>query len=208
MKLHWNYRILIAFILSIVLTPSLAQEAGEEIEDSSLSGQFETLKKRSNNYQIYEVIARDNLEEFWSNIQDTLKETRQTASQTRVDLNQARSNINRLNSRIDSLQSSLEDTQYMVDRVSFMGMAMKKQTYNVMVWVIIAVLAVLAIFIQYRYNRANKVTSQARKELSELQDEFETHRKKTRERETTLKRDLQTQINKVEELEKMIENMK
>jgi hypothetical protein len=33
-----------------------------------------------------------------------------------------------------------------------------------------------------------------------LQEEFEDHKKRTREKETKLKRDLQTEINQVEEL--------
>jgi septal ring factor EnvC (AmiA/AmiB activator) len=65
---------------------------------------------------------------------------------------------------------------------------------------LIFALLIAALVLYFRFQSANRITQQTRKEYQTLQSEFDEHRQRTRENETKLKRDLQTEINRVEEL--------
>lgn len=64
------------------------------------------------------------------------------------------------------------------------------------------VLAVLAALAYMMFMKSNRVTSRSRKELGALEQEFEDHKNKARETQVKLKRELQTSINKMEEMKR------
>jgi septal ring factor EnvC (AmiA/AmiB activator) len=84
--------------------------------------------------------------------------------------------------------------------MEFLGIGLTKGTYIVFTWVLIFALLIAVLVLYFRFNSANKITLQTRKEYASLQSEFEGHRQRARETETKLKRDLQTEINRIEEM--------
>ena len=199
---------LTALICWLILGAKVAYAQTEQDANTKLSDKFEELKKNSNSYQDYKVIKLVKLNAFWQEVTDSLNVLHQNIHTLNKDLQSQKSEITSLNSKIDSLQKSLTDLHYTTDRISFLGIPLLKVTYNTIVWFIIIILAVLGIFFQVRFNRSNRITVQTRKEFQDLSEEFDSFRKRTRENETQLKRDLQTEINKNEELQQMLDNMK
>ena len=61
-------------------------------------------------------------------------------------------------------------------------MQLNKILYNTIVWFIILGLAVLAVSLFLLYKRTRIVTVQTKKEFNEIQNEFEAHKKSSREK--------------------------
>lgn len=178
----------------------------QEDSDSSntLFDQFENLKKTSNNYQNYEVIDRAKLEAFWSQIDDSLTVQQQEISSLKKDLSSTQQNVSNLESQVSERDSKIGEQAELIDNMSFLGIQIGKGTYVTITWAIIFALIALVLIIYFRFKNANKVTTETRKEIQSLQEEFETHRQRSRENETKIKRDLQTEINRVEELKERL----
>jgi len=80
--------------------------------------------------------------------------------------------------------------------MSFLGMQVSKSTYNSILWTVIAGLLGTLLFFIYKFKKSNTLTQEARSNLSELEVEYEDHRRRALEREQKISRQLQDEINK------------
>jgi cell division protein FtsB len=175
---------------------------GQEIQESNnLDDQYRALKSNSNNYQIYKVVKELSLDEFWKSVRDTLDVERQEIRSLYVEVTSLKKELNNVNAQLAARDAQLEEQEYMIEYMSFLGIPLSKGTYIIFTWVLIFILFTMALVLYFRFHGAHKVTAQTKKEIAGLQLEFETHRQRTRENETKMKRDLQTEINRVTELE-------
>ena len=195
------YRYITILFLAVAI-PFSSFSQGEEQEEvpNTLENQYIELKKESNNYQAYKVVREVKLDEFWSAVADTLSEARSEISGLKAEVKDLKSNVAKLEAGIAERDSSLSEQEYQIEHMSFLGLDMTKTGYTTFTWSIIFILIISVLILYFRFNSANRVTKNTRKEYAQLQEEFEDHKKRTREKETKLKRDLQTEINQVEEL--------
>jgi phosphoglycerate-specific signal transduction histidine kinase len=80
--------------------------------------------------------------------------------------------------------------------ISFLGIQLKKSTYTIIVWSIILLLIIALLYFIYQYKNSYSVTSEAKSNLSEAEEELAIYKKKSLEREQKLRRQLQDEINK------------
>jgi preprotein translocase subunit SecF len=169
-------------------------------QDNTLQSQFEELKTKSNNYQVYKVVKKTDLESFWNSVADTLRNNASNTNALKSEVAQLKSEVSTLQNQVAQRDSSLANQEYMIEHMDFAGVSVTKGTYQTITWIIILGLLVVVIVLYLRFTGAHKVTKSTKLEFANLQEEFESHRQKARETETKLKRDLQTEINKVEEM--------
>ena len=169
-------------------------------QDSTLEYQFEDLKKKSNNYQVYKVVKKTDLDGFWKSVNDTLKTNAAEVNALKNEVAGLKSELNSLQNQLAQRDSSLANQEYMIEHMDFLGVSVGKGTYKTITWVIICILIVVVVVLYFKFTGANKITKSTRREFTTLQEEFEAQRQKARETETKLKRDLQTEINKIEEM--------
>jgi peptidoglycan hydrolase CwlO-like protein len=197
---HMHYRRLF-FIAAMVILPFSGMSQDEENnEPNTLENQFIELKEKSNNYQQYKVVDQNSLNGFWSAVNDTLEENRREITALRNEVRSLKNTVSTLETNLAQRDSSLSDQAYQIEHMSFLGIDMTKSGYITFSWVIIFALIAAVLILYFRFTSANKTTKSTKKDYSQLQEEFEEHKRKTRDRETKLKRDLQTEINRVEEL--------
>ncbi len=68
-----------------------------------------------------------------------------------------------------------------------MGMPLSKASYNTIMWSIVGVLVVALAFFVFRYKKSHIHTSEARKNLAEVEKEFDAYRVKALEKEQRLR---------------------
>ncbi len=76
------------------------------------------------------------------------------------------------------------------DNFNFLGIGIDKAVYSGFMWLLVAGLAGALTFFSVQYARSFSKVRKAEKDLSEVQEEFEQHRKNTLERERKMKREL------------------
>jgi cell division protein FtsL len=192
-------RLLVLLLAAVIPAMGMAQN-DEPDQPNTLEYQFKQLKKKSNNYQQYKVVEKTRLDGYWLSVEDTLQDNRAEISALKSEVSGLKRNVNTLETSLAERDSSLSNQAYMIDHMSFLGMDMTKGGYITFSWVIIFILVLAVLILYFRFTSANKTTKSTKKDFSQLQEEFEDHKRRTRDRETKLKRDLQTEINRVEEL--------
>lgn len=153
----------------------------EEFTKGSIKDQMVYLQDRTKTYENFRAIREDIFQKMKNNTLDSI--------------NRYKSSVNRLNSQnlalnrtIDSLRSTIASNQSDIQQVTeqknsirFLGMNINKTTYNSIIWTII-VLLIIALVLGYLVFKRNLVLIQnTKKDLKDLNHEFEAYRKSSRE---------------------------
>lgn len=177
---------------------SYAQEVSEEtgsLNSGTISSQFDYLNSISNNYQEYKVVKKANLDKIKSNVLDSLSVFEKELATIQQTVVNQQTKISELEAQMESIQEELRIAEQARDSFFFLGIPIHKNSYNAMMWTIVAGLLGAFLFFLYKFSRSHKVISIARQNLAETVEEFEQHRKNTLERERKLKRELVDALN-------------
>ena len=96
------------------------------------------------------------------------------------------------------LEQDLELSEAILEKntIFFVGLKLKKNTFKIIIWGIFLTLIILICYLSYKLKDGVKITSQAKKELTRVEEEFNSHKKKSLVRDQKLRRQLQDEINK------------
>ncbi len=200
-----GYKMLLVVVALLIYNIQFAQEAPSSEEELSLnkgsiSSQFDFIAKKSGNYRAagvrYEVVKITNLNKIKQNILDTLSVTRKKTAELKATITSHETTINSLNSKLTETTNNLSSVTEEKDSMSFFGFLVSKGTYNIILWTIIGSLLLLLLFFIYKFRNSNILTQEAKSNLSELEVEYEDHRRRALEREQKISRQLQDEINK------------
>ncbi len=176
------------------------QEEGTTAEDPDLVSQFQTLEKKSGNYNAngirYEVIRLADLNRIKKSVFDSINTANASISELTATIDGNTKEISELNIKLKETTDNLTQVTTEKDSISFFGALLSKGTYKAIVWGIIGVLALLLFLFIYKFRNSNFLTQQAKSALSDLEKEFEEHRRNALEREQKVSRRLQDELNK------------
>ena len=202
-----SFKFFIILSISLFCTTINAQTENTEEEDKlslnsgTIDNQFEYILRKSGNFkgtngQPYEAVKRSMFITLRAHTKDSLKTVHKNLTETQAIVNSQAKEISTLKISLSNTQDTLNQTNVEKDSMSLFGIQMSKSGYNVLMWSIIgALLALLLLFI-YKFKNSNTITKDANKALTEIEEEFEEHRKIALEREQKVRRQLQDELNK------------
>lgn len=198
-------KILLASTLIFYIQSATSQDSSNpeelSLDNGSIENQFEYIFRKSGNFkgtngQKYEAVKFNSLLKLKANVLDSLNTTYKQLSDSKNTVNNQSKEIEDLKSQLQNTNSILESTNAEKNSMSLFGMQMSKNSYNVLLWSIIAGLLALTLLFLYRFNSSNSATKTAKLKLEEVETEFEEHRRIALEREQKVRRQLQDEINK------------
>ena len=167
---------------------------------STLQEQFVFLKEESNTYKDKKIIRETELNRFWTNVRDSLLQVHRQLARTENNINAQEAEIDTLNARLESQRQMVEESEHASTHISVMGIDILKNNFLSFFWITASVLTLLLLGALYQYRHSKMVTSKTQYNLRAIQRELEDFRKKSLEKERKLRRELQTERNRVEEL--------
>ncbi|MFD2247411.1 hypothetical protein [Pontibacter ruber] len=208
-------------LLVLFVSTANAQEAAPKDNKAvnSLQKQFNQLKENSNSYneknREYKVVNVATLNDFWKSVQATISGIEQQQLKNR---NSAEQNLVKANQEIEQQKKEIEalkkdnaqkeqEVQQSINDVtnlSVLGINMHKQFYVIFSLSVIAILLVIVAVAMSLYKSSKRVTDEKKRAYDEIDQEFNEYKKTARERELKVKRELQTEMNRIEELNQQI----
>jgi hypothetical protein len=172
---------MIAALIVFSTTRGISQTVLPEIlVKGTIQGQMNYLEEKTRIYDEYRAIREDMFQKIKNNSVDSLTKAKSKISGF-VKL------TGNLNVRIDSLNSSLNVTKEELkeisrtkNSISVIGIKIEKTVYNTIMWMIVAGLAFVLVIGFLIFKRNRTITLNTKKELKELNEEFEAYREKTR----------------------------
>ncbi len=193
-----------AYILVISLSAGLfitnAQSGNnlnnKTMQEGSIEQQFHYVRNKSSDYQDYKVIKKALLFSLQSHVKDSLEYYKRALEESHLEIEKQKEAYENLEKKIKAIQEELDQSHRAADNIGFFGKNISKSLFKKIFYgSVFALLLSLAFFI-FKYKNSQKITDSTLKELSELEEEYNTHRARALEREQLLNRKLQDEINK------------
>jgi predicted PurR-regulated permease PerM len=211
-----------AFLFSLIFMSSVtvlqAQNTAKEETKAStkLQNQFKSLKENANNYREgnreYKVVSISSLDTFWESIEKNIKATEEKLEKARNgskdELLQAQAKVDEQQAQIEALQkdNALKDEEVKKsDSISVFGIFyIPKQAFVILMFSVIGILLIVAGVLYFQFKNSKEVTDEKKRAYDTIDLELQEVKKNAREKELKLKRDLQTEMNRIEELNQEI----
>lgn len=184
---------LFLLIFSSGLSTLLAQDTTASkgsLRSGTIDSQFDYIYSISNNFQEHKVVKRTNLDQLKSNVLDSMKTMRGEVASMKAEMASRLDSVSRIKEELAQAVLEKEEAIANKDNFSFLGIGIDKAVYSGFMWLLVAALAGALTFFSFQYARSFSKVRKAEKDLSEVQEEFEQHRKNTLERERKMKREL------------------
>lgn len=185
-------QILFSLLFLLCINTTIAQISSETTIDEN----FEELIINSNNFKGYKVVDTEQLTKLQKLTSSRISELKEEIAASKEATSAHEAQVAQLRADLESMEAQLNAVTSQKDNISFLGMSLSKAGYNTAMWSIIGVLVLaLALFV-IRFKRSHIHTTEARKNLSEIEKEFDAYRVKALEKEQRLGRLLQDEKNK------------
>ena len=192
MKKHLIKILILLFITKI----SYSQAKKQFIDSGSVNNQFENLINNSNKYQYYKVVKLNWLLKLKSNVQDSLNASKKEIISSSNVINKQLKTIDSLNIALKHSKTEITELNTKIESISLFGLQIEKELFKTIIFSIIGILILLLGLFISKFNKSNSVTKQTKRDLKELEEEYDDHRKKALEREQKVMRRLQDELNK------------
>ena len=175
-----------------------AQQA-EEIKDltnGTISEQYDYIHKKSNNYQDFKVIKKEELRILKINVLDSLNEQKEAIRTYKTEINNRNNQISSDRQKMIAMDDKMTQTIQEKDSIIFFGSLISKGAYKSIMWGIVGALLLVSLIFAFRAFQNGIAKKEAKSALAVIQEEFDIHTKRSLEREQKLNRALQDERNK------------
>lgn len=175
---------------------------GQESENvqPTLEQQFRQIMKDTETFKSYKVIQIDRLNSFWDTVEDSLQRKESAVLSANQKIAEQQNIINKLNNTIREGRASIEEAEYAREHINVLGIDFIKSTFIIISFLIIAALLGLIAFGYGKYKYSTKIAAEKAQSYDKLEEEYKNYQDKSRDKQMKLKREIQTHINKIEEL--------
>jgi len=195
------------FLLSILIFAALSFHSSFAQTDSasgSLEEAFEQMKEDSYDFENNEVIKKALLNQFWQQVTDTLAARRNRYQESQNQIASLKAEIEELEATIDEKDKAVEENQYLINHLYVLGVPINKTAYIYLNFIIILALGGVIGYGYGKYKHSNNVARIKTEEYEKAVEDLDKYKKKAKEKEMKLRRELQTEVNRNEELKKRI----
>lgn len=187
-------------VLSLIALVSLSLLAKKDSQawktEKSLESQFSVFKENSSQWNGYIMNKEADLNEFHKARLDTISNLETNINSMQSEIVSLKGEIKSLSSELSKTQVSLKESKAKEQGLTTLGINFNKESFPPLMYTIIILLIVIAAAGFSLFFRSNILTKETEKRYEEIAKELEEQRMRGMERESKLRRELQTERNK------------
>ena len=181
-KFPWS-RVTLACLLSLCMVTARSQYDMPAVMDTaSIQSQMDYLEERTRIYNDYRAIRDDIFLKMKSNVTDSLHKEKQEVERLNSELSGQNVKIENLNSELSRAREERDQAIRTKDSFSLFGLEVQKGLYHTIVWIVLLGLLIVGVLLFLMFKRSYALTTQTRKELESIREEYEEYRKTSREK--------------------------
>ncbi len=188
-------------LILLISVNSFGQKTGVKKNKGSLNkgtieSQFDYIYAKSYSYKDTKSVKVGNLQKIKSNVLDSINTLKKELVNTKQIVVTQGNEINDLKNNLKTTNDNLTNVSKEKDNINFLGIPLTKSAYNSILWSIITGLIVFLFVFIFRFKASNTITKQANALLAETEEDFDSYRATSLEREQKVRRELQDELNK------------
>ncbi|MDO4727930.1 MAG: hypothetical protein Q4B43_02865 [Bacteroidota bacterium] len=178
------------------ISTALQSEVANTKVSGTLDAQFDAVYKKSSSYQNYKVVSIANFHQLKKNSIDSLRYYTNQLATTKTTIANQEVEIKGLKEKLEVSNQEVLNLNNTKNSVSFLGMDIEKELYNMMMFSVIGFLTLLLGLFVLKFRSAKSEARTAVDNLSKLEDEYVEYKRKAMEKEQQLGRKLLDAENK------------
>ncbi|WP_281615546.1 hypothetical protein [Flammeovirga sp. SubArs3] len=173
-------------------------------KDDTLKSKYEYMSKRGGRWKEYRMIKGTWLTEYWNEVDDTLSTAYTDAIEARKETAQAQQEVKEMESRLAEKDRLIE----LGDYITLIGLDLEKYSVLYTTFAIVGLLILILIVGLIKFNSNNQTVISVKKDHESLEKEYDEFRTRAQEREMQVRRELVTERNKAEEMQKELSSLR
>lgn len=165
-------------------------------ETLTISEQFDEVFRISTNYKENKVISKTIFQNLRNNALDSIERIHKELQLKNQRNNFLKDSLQTIKKELGNLNSDLKLIINEKDTIYLFGIKLSKVIYKIIIWITVLLLIFMLSYSLYEYKNSFFVTSQAKKNLIDAENELSDLRKNSLKKEQKLRRLLQDEINK------------
>ncbi|MEM9390004.1 MAG: hypothetical protein AAGA02_05995 [Bacteroidota bacterium] len=166
----------------------------------TLDDQFNELRDNSETFKIYKVIQQTELNQFWKVVSDSVGVLKESIKQSQTEIDRQGNKIAEQKNVIQSKDDEMASLLYETGHISVLGIDFFKEAYIAVSFSIIGILVVVLLLFFTRFKSSQNIAKQKVADWKKISTELEEFKKESLEKQMKLRRELQTQLNKLNEI--------
>jgi|SRR5690554_4389875 len=173
-----------------------SETQSSESLNGSLEQQFDYVFKKSNSYEIYKVVSRNNFEHLKKSSLDSVRVYKNEINILNSKLTSEIQERDNVTKELANLKEDFSKVNKEKNNVSFFGISLDNGLFNMIILGILIFLGLLLALFIMKFKSARTESKVAVDNLSKVEDEYVDYKRKAMEKEQQLGRRLQDEINK------------
>ena len=192
-----KYVLILVMVLLVSIKGNGQTTMPEELIKNTFKEQMRYLEERTRIYQEYRAIREDIFQKIKRNALDTVSAAKTEIAGLKILKDKLYNTIDSVNVSLNDTKNQLEEMTRTKNNIKVFGLEVNKITYNTIMWLLVAGLIALLVFGFLAFRRNISVTTNLKKELKDLKDEFEAYRKSSREAREKMSMDHFNELKKL-----------
>ena len=151
-----------------------------EYRQGTISEQLDYLEEHTRIYENFRAIREDIFQVATKNINDSINSAKKRINSLIIETGTLNNRIDSINKTLSLSNTDLDKMTRTKNSISVLGLEVNKVTYNSIMWSILGILVLLLVAGYLTFKQNHSTTVKTRKELTDLQKEFEDYKQKTR----------------------------
>ncbi|GAK76997.1 hypothetical protein JCM19275_28 [Nonlabens ulvanivorans] len=174
----------------------MAQENEPIQEITTIKAKFEQTIDEANRYQDFKVIKQSKLQELKKQTVERIDGLKDSIKVLEEQIVTKDKKTIALEDQITSKDAELEKIDQEKDSISLFGIMLDKVTYNLILWSIIGILLLALVIFIFKYRSSNEITNVSQTNLKLAEEELESYKRRSLEKEQQLSRQLMDERKK------------
>ncbi|OEK01254.1 hypothetical protein BFP97_06895 [Roseivirga sp. 4D4] len=174
-------------------------------ENRPLRNILSDIMSESESYEEYKVIKTSKLLNFRTAMIDSISAYQLQIKNLEMSSIETKAELKTIQTEFDLIKEKLQISEDQNAKIGFLGLSVKKGFYNALVWSLIALLATIVVVVYTRIKHVCSVVKRVKSAYSKIVEEYRHQRFQATEKQITLRRELQTALNRLESLESGVE---
>jgi len=167
-------------------------------ENTPLRTVLSDIMSESESYQEYKVIKASKLLNFRAAMSDSINDYQLQIKNLEMSVVETKAELKAIQAELNIIKDKLMVSERENAKIGFLGLSVREGFYNAMVWSIIALLATIVLVVYTRIKHVCNVVKRVKSAYSKVVEEYRNQRFAATENRITLRRELQTALNRLE----------
>lgn len=166
------------------------------LNKGTIENQFNYTISKSNSYKDNKVIKKSWIYTLKAHVLDSLAKEKATIKEANKIIEKQKTDFINLQNNLNEINKNLKEVTNSKDTIALLGLRVKKSVFKTIMSFIIALLFFAFLYVLFLFKKSNTITKKTLSDYNELDTEFNLARTRALEREQSLNRKLQDEINK------------